>query len=115
MLSETPKLLSGIEDSHHRPSDAMHNPPQPLKDSSLHITDFAVADHVVVKKLHVDSTLHIDIRFHFIKEHVENGVIELYFVNTEYQLAESSLKLSADEESEINQQAGYAEVLRRRL
>ncbi|GJS13957.1 ribonuclease H-like domain-containing protein [Tanacetum coccineum] len=26
---------------------------------------------------------HIDIRFHFIKEHVENGVIELYFVNWE--------------------------------
>ncbi|GJX30372.1 hypothetical protein Tco_0238451 [Tanacetum coccineum] len=31
---------------------------------------------------------HIDIRFHFIKEHVKNGVIELYFVGTEYQLAE---------------------------
>ncbi|GJZ86559.1 retrovirus-related pol polyprotein from transposon TNT 1-94 [Tanacetum coccineum] len=31
---------------------------------------------------------HIDIIFHFIKEHVENGVIELYFVNTEYQLAD---------------------------
>ncbi|GJU42235.1 retrovirus-related pol polyprotein from transposon TNT 1-94 [Tanacetum coccineum] len=31
---------------------------------------------------------HIDIRFHFIKEHVENGVIEIYFVNTEYQLAD---------------------------
>ncbi|GJY07851.1 putative ribonuclease H-like domain-containing protein [Tanacetum coccineum] len=31
---------------------------------------------------------HIDIRFHFIKEHVENGVIELYFINTEYQLAD---------------------------
>ncbi|GJT96564.1 hypothetical protein Tco_1092082 [Tanacetum coccineum] len=31
---------------------------------------------------------HIDIRFHFIKENVENGVIELYFVNTEYQLAD---------------------------
>ncbi|GJU95701.1 retrovirus-related pol polyprotein from transposon TNT 1-94 [Tanacetum coccineum] len=30
---------------------------------------------------------HIDIIFHFIKEHVENGVIELYFVNMEYQLA----------------------------
>nr|GEY20631.1 retrovirus-related Pol polyprotein from transposon TNT 1-94 [Tanacetum cinerariifolium] len=29
---------------------------------------------------------HIDIRNHFIKERVENGVIELYFVNTEYQL-----------------------------
>nr|GEW98152.1 retrovirus-related Pol polyprotein from transposon TNT 1-94 [Tanacetum cinerariifolium] len=31
---------------------------------------------------------HIDIRYHFIKEHVENRVIELYFVNTEYQLAD---------------------------
>nr|GEU54315.1 hypothetical protein [Tanacetum cinerariifolium] len=30
---------------------------------------------------------HIDIRYYFIKEHVKNGVIELYFVNTEYQLA----------------------------
>nr|GEW37938.1 retrotransposon protein, putative, unclassified [Tanacetum cinerariifolium] len=30
---------------------------------------------------------HIDIRFHFIKEQVVNGVVELYFVNTEYQLA----------------------------
>nr|GEV65185.1 hypothetical protein [Tanacetum cinerariifolium] len=30
---------------------------------------------------------HIDIRFHFIKEKVENGVVELYFVNTKYQLA----------------------------
>nr|GFB06810.1 retrovirus-related Pol polyprotein from transposon TNT 1-94 [Tanacetum cinerariifolium] len=30
---------------------------------------------------------HINIRYHFIKEHVENGVIELYFVNTEYQLS----------------------------
>nr|GEX33965.1 copia protein [Tanacetum cinerariifolium] len=29
---------------------------------------------------------HIDIRYHFIKEQVENGVIELYFVNIEYQL-----------------------------
>nr|GEZ95136.1 copia protein [Tanacetum cinerariifolium] len=25
--------------------------------------------------------------YYFIKEHIENGVIELYFVNTEYQLA----------------------------
>nr|GEY83001.1 Gag-Pol polyprotein [Tanacetum cinerariifolium] len=31
---------------------------------------------------------HIDIRYHFIKEQVENGVIELYFINTEYQLAD---------------------------
>ncbi|GJT08281.1 retrovirus-related pol polyprotein from transposon TNT 1-94 [Tanacetum coccineum] len=31
---------------------------------------------------------HIDIRFHFIKEKVENGVVELYLVNTEYQLVD---------------------------
>nr|GEZ74253.1 retrovirus-related Pol polyprotein from transposon TNT 1-94 [Tanacetum cinerariifolium] len=31
---------------------------------------------------------HIDISYHFIKEHVKNGVIELYFFNTEYQLAD---------------------------
>nr|GEV34268.1 hypothetical protein [Tanacetum cinerariifolium] len=31
---------------------------------------------------------HIDLKYHFIKEQVENGVIELYFVNTEYQLAD---------------------------
>ncbi|GKD24127.1 retrovirus-related pol polyprotein from transposon TNT 1-94 [Tanacetum coccineum] len=31
---------------------------------------------------------HIDIRYHFIKEQVEKGVVELYFVRTEYQLAE---------------------------
>nr|GFA39283.1 retrovirus-related Pol polyprotein from transposon TNT 1-94 [Tanacetum cinerariifolium] len=31
---------------------------------------------------------HIDIRYHFIKEQVENGVIELYLVNIEYQLAD---------------------------
>ena len=31
---------------------------------------------------------HIDLRYHFIKEHVEKGTIELYFVGTEYQLAD---------------------------
>ncbi|GJR98861.1 zf-CCHC domain-containing protein [Tanacetum coccineum] len=33
-------------------------------------------------------TKHISIRYHFIKEHVEKGTIELYFVRTEYQLAD---------------------------
>ncbi|GJS04339.1 reverse transcriptase domain-containing protein [Tanacetum coccineum] len=34
------------------------------------------------------KTKHIDIRYHFIKEHVENGTVEIYFVGTEYQLAD---------------------------
>ncbi|GJR87262.1 retrovirus-related pol polyprotein from transposon TNT 1-94 [Tanacetum coccineum] len=31
---------------------------------------------------------HIDVRYHFIKEQVENGIVELYFVRAEYQLAD---------------------------
>nr|GEV01255.1 ribonuclease H [Tanacetum cinerariifolium] len=31
---------------------------------------------------------HIDIRHHFIKEQVERGVVELYFVTTDYQLTD---------------------------
>nr|GEZ13157.1 hypothetical protein [Tanacetum cinerariifolium] len=31
---------------------------------------------------------HIDVRYHFIKEQVENGIVELYFVWMEYQLAD---------------------------
>nr|GEX18190.1 copia protein [Tanacetum cinerariifolium] len=33
-------------------------------------------------------TKHIAIRYHFIKEHVEKGTIKLYFVETDYQLAD---------------------------
>nr|GFB90147.1 uncharacterized mitochondrial protein AtMg00810-like [Tanacetum cinerariifolium] len=44
---------------------------------------------------------HIDIRYHFIKEHVENGVIELYFVNTEYQLADIFTKALGKERIEF--------------
>nr|GEY60236.1 hypothetical protein [Tanacetum cinerariifolium] len=33
-------------------------------------------------------TQHIDMMYHFIKDHVEKGTIELYFVGTEYQLAD---------------------------
>nr|GEX38988.1 hypothetical protein [Tanacetum cinerariifolium] len=37
-------------------------------------------------------TKHIHTRYHFIKEKVENGIIELYFVRTEYQLADMFTK-----------------------
>ncbi|GJY11350.1 retrotransposon protein, putative, ty1-copia subclass [Tanacetum coccineum] len=44
---------------------------------------------------------HIDIRFHFIKEQVKNGVVELYFVNTEYQLANIFTKAMCRERIEF--------------
>nr|GEU95432.1 retrovirus-related Pol polyprotein from transposon TNT 1-94 [Tanacetum cinerariifolium] len=31
---------------------------------------------------------HIDVRYHFIKEKVEKGIVELFFIGTEYQLAD---------------------------
>ncbi|GJU65054.1 hypothetical protein Tco_1246889 [Tanacetum coccineum] len=34
------------------------------------------------------KTKHIEIRYHFINEHVERGTVEIYFVGTEYQLAD---------------------------
>nr|GEY15834.1 copia protein [Tanacetum cinerariifolium] len=33
-------------------------------------------------------TKHINVRYHFIKEKVEKGIVELFFVGTEYQLAD---------------------------
>ncbi|GKC26278.1 retrovirus-related pol polyprotein from transposon TNT 1-94 [Tanacetum coccineum] len=37
-------------------------------------------------------TKHINVRYHFIKEQVERDIIELYFVRTEYQLADMFMK-----------------------
>ncbi|GJU57600.1 hypothetical protein Tco_1235366 [Tanacetum coccineum] len=44
---------------------------------------------------------HIDIRYHFIKEQVENGVVELYFVSTNYQLADIFTKALCRERIEF--------------
>ncbi|GJU02969.1 putative ribonuclease H-like domain-containing protein [Tanacetum coccineum] len=52
---------------------------------------------------------HIDVRYHFIKEHVEKGIVELFFVGTEYQLADLFTKAlpkdrsraQVDQESQI--------------
>nr|GEV73433.1 hypothetical protein [Tanacetum cinerariifolium] len=44
---------------------------------------------------------HIDIRFHFLKQQVENGVVELYFVYTEYQLADIFTKAFCRERIEF--------------
>ena len=38
--------------------------------------------------IHYSKALQIALRYHFISEHVEKGIIELDFVGTKYQLAD---------------------------
>ncbi|GJY83013.1 retrovirus-related pol polyprotein from transposon TNT 1-94 [Tanacetum coccineum] len=72
------------------------------KDTAMAITAYADADHAGCQdtrrstpgstqflgdKLHSRSK-HINIRHHFIREQVENDVVELYFVTMDYQLAD---------------------------
>nr|GEX19980.1 putative RNA-directed DNA polymerase [Tanacetum cinerariifolium] len=42
-------------------------------------------------------TKHIDVRYHFIKEKFEKGIVELFFVGTEYQLADLFTKALPEE------------------
>nr|GFB41759.1 retrovirus-related Pol polyprotein from transposon TNT 1-94 [Tanacetum cinerariifolium] len=42
-------------------------------------------------------TMHIDVRYHFIKEKVKMGIVELFFVGTEYQLADMFTKALPEE------------------
>nr|GEX84008.1 retrovirus-related Pol polyprotein from transposon TNT 1-94 [Tanacetum cinerariifolium] len=47
-------------------------------------------------------TKHIDVIYHFIKEKVENGIVELFFVGTEYQLADLFTKALPEESEDGN-------------
>ncbi|GJZ85323.1 retrovirus-related pol polyprotein from transposon TNT 1-94 [Tanacetum coccineum] len=61
------------------------------KDTAMALTTYADADHAVLllSAATMSSTLgHIDIRHHFIRKQVENGVVELNFVTTDYQLVD---------------------------
>ncbi|GKA29587.1 hypothetical protein Tco_0715832 [Tanacetum coccineum] len=63
------------------------------KDSGFELTGFSDADYARSIAISYDPvqhsrTKHIAVRYHFIKEHVEMGTIELYFVKTDYQLAD---------------------------
>ncbi|GJR02042.1 retrovirus-related pol polyprotein from transposon TNT 1-94 [Tanacetum coccineum] len=45
-------------------------------------------------------TKHINVCYHFIKEQIEHGIVELYFVRTEYQLADMFTKALSQERFE---------------
>ncbi|GJT29035.1 hypothetical protein Tco_0909310 [Tanacetum coccineum] len=42
-------------------------------------------------------TKHIDVRYHFIKEQVEKGIVELFFVGTEYHLVDMFTKALSED------------------
>nr|GEY96576.1 retrovirus-related Pol polyprotein from transposon TNT 1-94 [Tanacetum cinerariifolium] len=80
------------------------------KDSAIALTGFADADHAGCQDTRCSTSnsmqllgdrLHIDIRYHFIKDQVENRVVELYFVRTEYQLADIFTKALCRERIEF--------------
>ncbi|GJR14231.1 retrovirus-related pol polyprotein from transposon TNT 1-94 [Tanacetum coccineum] len=68
------------------------------KDTAMALTAYADADHAGCQDTRRstsgsaqflgDKSKHIDIRHHFIREQVEKGVVELYFMRTKYQLAD---------------------------
>nr|GEY74980.1 hypothetical protein [Tanacetum cinerariifolium] len=69
------------------------------KDTVMALTAYTDADHTgcqdtrrstsgSAQSLAISWSKHIDIRHHFIRDQVEKGVVELYFVTTDYQLAD---------------------------
>ena len=55
--------------------------------------DNTSAISIIANPVNHSRTKHIDVRFHFIREHATNGTIELIFVATEKQLADFLLNL----------------------
>nr|GEX81957.1 retrovirus-related Pol polyprotein from transposon TNT 1-94 [Tanacetum cinerariifolium] len=59
--------------------------------------DSKVAIAISCNPVHHSRTKHIDVRYHFIKEKVEKGIVKLFFVGTEYQLADLFTKALPEE------------------
>nr|GFB49646.1 retrotransposon protein, putative, unclassified [Tanacetum cinerariifolium] len=59
--------------------------------------DSKVAIAISCNPVQHSRTKHIDVRYHFIKEKVKKGIVELFFVGTEYQLADLFTKALPEE------------------
>ncbi|GJR77821.1 hypothetical protein Tco_0090186 [Tanacetum coccineum] len=84
------------------------------KDSSIALTAYADVDHAGCQDTRLSTSGNI--RFDIIKEQVKNGVVELYFLNTEYQTSDIFTKAAMQKRIEfLMQQAGMAKFERRKL
>ncbi|GJS02898.1 retrovirus-related pol polyprotein from transposon TNT 1-94 [Tanacetum coccineum] len=59
--------------------------------------DSKAAIAISCNPVHHSRTKHINVRYHFIKEQVEKGIVELFFVGTEYQLADMFTKALSED------------------
>ncbi|KAI3735800.1 hypothetical protein L6452_15315 [Arctium lappa] len=62
-----------------------------LRDYGFHFNKIPIycdSKSAIANPVQHTKTKHIDVRYHFIKDHVEKGTIELFFVKTDYQLAD---------------------------
>ncbi|GKF28656.1 hypothetical protein Tco_0094998, partial [Tanacetum coccineum] len=53
--------------------------------------------HISCNPVQHFRTKHIDVRYHFIKKQFEKGIVELFFVGTEYQLADLFTKALSED------------------
>nr|GEU53070.1 hypothetical protein [Tanacetum cinerariifolium] len=59
--------------------------------------DSKVAIAISCNPVQHSRTKHIDVRYHFIKEKVKKGIVQLFFVKTEYQLADLFTKALSED------------------
>nr|GEY30208.1 retrovirus-related Pol polyprotein from transposon TNT 1-94 [Tanacetum cinerariifolium] len=111
--SQTPQELqslvipSSVEEQFHDIKVAHLDNDPFFCDSCIALIAFEDVDHVGCKIQKKYILLYaalrskdIDIRYHFIKEQVKNGMVELYFVRTKYQLEDIFTKALGQERLE---------------
>ncbi|GKF70473.1 hypothetical protein Tco_0203530 [Tanacetum coccineum] len=59
--------------------------------------DSKAAIAILYNLVYHSRTKHIEVRYHFIMEQVKNGIVELFFVGTEYQYADLFTKTLSED------------------
>nr|GEW84727.1 hypothetical protein [Tanacetum cinerariifolium] len=108
----TEKHLTAVKRIFRCLKDTIHMGLWYPKDTGFELTAFSDSNHagcldackstsgaiaISCNPVQHSRTKHIDVRYHFIKEKVEKGIVELFFIGTEYQLADMFTKALPEE------------------